>query len=279
MQLSTNPDFELVRKLECAEEEAWQDMYRAIPPDFAARMGLSWQSWPECSLFMCQTIPFIHFNAVMAFGLKQNASPALLEQIIAAYAAQGIKQFWLHLTGFEQPEQLIPFLQARGFAESSRWERVYRAPQVLPETEPGSRNFVVERVTELNAVSWAGFIDKIYHLPNSPWLLELVGRPGWSHYLLSENEQILAARSLYRHENSAWLGIDAPIPGLMTGDFEPDARLCETMVREGLAAGIQDFFADIEAPSARRDSPAYAHFARLGFAPVYHRINYVSGPA
>jgi hypothetical protein len=46
------------------------------------------------------------------------------------------------------------------------------------------------------------------------------------------------------------------------------------MVADGLARGAKRFIADIEAPSAAQDTPAYRYFGRLGFTLPYVRTHY-----
>jgi hypothetical protein len=90
-----------------------------------------------------------------------------------------------------------------------------------------------------------------------------------------ESREIVAARGMYLGpDGMAWLGMDGPVPGLATDDHEPDAALCDVAVRDGLARGARGFLADIEAPSPARDTPAYEHFARLGFRRPYVRTHY-----
>jgi hypothetical protein len=68
--------------------------------------------------------------------------------------------------------------------------------------------------------------------------------------------------------------MDGPVPGLGTEDYEPDAALCRAIVADGLALGARGFLADIEAPSQAMDTPAYEHFARLGFTRPYVRTHW-----
>jgi hypothetical protein len=75
-------------------------------------------------------------------------------------------------------------------------------------------------------------------------------------------------------DGTAWLGMDGPVPGLMSDDYEPDAALCARMVADGLVAGASRFIADIEAPSEAMDTPAYEHFGRLGFSRPYVRTHW-----
>lgn len=72
----------------------------------------------------------------------------------------------------------------------------------------------------------------------------------------------------------AWLGMDGPVPGLATDDYEPDAAICQVIVRDGLARGVRCFLADIEAPSETMETPAYEYFGRLGFSRPYVRHHY-----
>ena len=48
----------------------------------------------------------------------------------------------------------------------------------------------------------------------------------------------------------------------------------ERLIADGLALGATSFLADIEAPSATMETPAYANFAAIGFQRLYMRTNY-----
>jgi hypothetical protein len=72
----------------------------------------------------------------------------------------------------------------------------------------------------------------------------------------------------------AWLGMDAPVPGITTEDYEPDAALCSHIVTDALKHGARGFIADVEAPSPAMDTPAYEHFSKLGFSRPYVRTHY-----
>jgi hypothetical protein len=75
-------------------------------------------------------------------------------------------------------------------------------------------------------------------------------------------------------DGAAWLGMDAPVPGVMSDDYEPDAALCAHIVADGLQRGATSFLADIELPSPEMDTPAYDYFARLGFRRPYVRTHW-----
>jgi hypothetical protein len=84
--------------------------------------------------------------------------------------------------------------------------------------------------------------------------------------VVREEDGVVAARGMYiGPDGIAWLGMDGPVPGVMTADWEPDAALWAFIVEDGLARGARVFIADIEAPSPTMDAPAYGYFGRQGF--------------
>jgi hypothetical protein len=106
-------------------------------------------------------------------------------------------------------------------------------------------------------------------------LQALVDRPGWRQYVVRERGEIAGARGMYIGAGGvAWLGMDGPVPGLMTHDFELDAALCAFIVEDGLRRGAMRFITDIEVVSPAMDTPSYAYFARLGFSRPYARTHF-----
>jgi hypothetical protein len=264
------------RAIERAEVNAWRDLYAAAPADFAARQGLSIAEEADLVWTTCTTIPFIHFNCVKNLGVERPATESQLDALLAHYRAAGIARPWFHANPHAEPSALRCWLEARGLQRQSGWERIVRdaTPLAIEPLFP-TDGHSVERVTPATAGEWAGFIDSRYRLPTSPWLLALVGRPGWHHYMLRQDSAVVAVRSLFiGADGMAWSGIDAPVPGIMAPSFDLDAVLGEALVRDGIAAGAKLFVADIEAPHEERDGPAYRNYARLGFRIAYFRSHY-----
>jgi hypothetical protein len=266
---------EFAAVLERAEENAWLDLYAAAPADFAALFGLRLERRGEVVATICPGIPFIHFNAVTNLGMWAEASPAEIDELLALYREAGVKRPWFYHNPYCRPEALPRWYEAAGLRRQSGWERIFRDGSRVPERSPLSAGLAIERVSEGTAAEWAGFIDRQYRMPTSPWLLALVGRPGWSHYALRKAGEIAVVRSMFMGgDGMVWLGIDAPVPGVMAPSFDLDALLCEAMSADGVAAGARGFVADIEAPQESGDGPAYRNFARLGFRKAYFRAHY-----
>jgi len=117
-------------------------------------------------------------------------------------------------------------------------------------------------------------------------LPRLIDRAGWHQYLAREHGQLVAARGMYiGPDRIAWLGMDAPVPGITTAvpglsasDHTPDAVLCEQIVHDGLTLGARQFITDIEAHTETMDTAGYQYFAALGFTRPYVRTHYARVP-
>lgn len=267
---------DLALQVENAELNAFVDLYAAAPPDFARPLGLEIRRAGAVVFTLCPAIPFVHFNCVFNLGLGQPASEAHLDGLLAQYRQAGVDSFAIYHTPHCQPAALTEWFAARQLKTEDGWDRICRDTTAGPlpamgTTGPGQ----VEEVSRKNAEEWADFIDNCYGLPTKPWLLSLVGRPGWHHYLLRAEREPVAVRSLYLHTDAvAWMGIEAPVPGVMGPSFDLDYQLCQVMVQDALKMGAKLVVADIEAPDAAQTSPAYAHFAALGFRRPYFRSHY-----
>lgn len=267
---------EFAAQLETGEVNAWLDMYAAIPSDFARQFGFTIAQVQNVVLTICKSIPFVHFNCVKNLGMNAPASEALLDELIATYRAADVQNFTIYHIPHSQPSALSEWFKQRGFQPHGGWDRICRnhAALAMPLAAP-SGNFKVEKVTRATGTQWAGYIDAIYGLPTSPWLLALVERPGWHHYMLRNGDEIVAVRTMYIHpDGMAWLGIDAPVPGVMAPSYDLDLQICQAMVKDGIDLGVRYFVADIEAPSPQMDTPAYRNFVTLGFTRPYFRSHY-----
>jgi hypothetical protein len=137
------------------------------------------------------------------------------------------------------------------------------------------RGLLVERVESAAADEWSQFLQSVYRIDTGPWLPLLIDRPGWHQYVARERGRIVAARGMYiGADGIAWLGMEGPVPGVMTSDYAPDAAICAAIVADGPKLGARMLIADIELPSEAMDTPAYADFAALGFSRPYTRTHW-----
>ena len=266
-------DAQAAAAIEAAEARAWTDVYSAAPEDWAAEVGLGFREVAGALVIQWAATGRRYFSRAIGLGVIEPASGKSIDEILRGWEEAGISMFLLQSLPHCRPEGYEDLLRERGLEPFDAQDRVVRDGS--PLEQPGEGELSVERVTAETADEWAEFVQRIYRLDTGPWLQRLIGRPGWHEYVARENGEIVAARGMFiGPDGPAWLGMDAPVPGVMTDDYEPDAALCAFIVADGLQRGATSFLADIELPSPELDTPAYGYFAGLGFRRPYVRTHW-----
>jgi hypothetical protein len=262
--------------VEAAEARAWKDLYAAAPAGWAAEAGLSTREVAGAAVLSWAATGRRYFSRTIGLGVVSPATPAALDDVLDGYAREGISMFLLQSQPHCLPAEYEQLLRERGLEPFDSQDRVVRGGEHLVTPPPArDRELVVERVRDETADEWAEFLQRVYRLDTGPWLQRLIGRTGWHQYVVREAGRIVAARAMYiGPDRSVWLGMDGPVPGVMTPDYAPDAAVCAVIVADGLSRGVQLFLADIEAPSPAGDTPAYDSFGGLGFRRPYVRTHW-----
>jgi hypothetical protein len=267
--------------VEAVEARAWADLVAACPPRHAARIGLE-ARWHGAALALhCPGGGFDRglFNRPIGLGVVEPATRAAVTAIAAGLAATGASHHMLVSQPQCRPAAYPDWLADLGLEARGGWDRVVRdgAPLASGADGAGPREIVVSPVGPGAAEEWSELLVGVYRVDAAPWLRALRGRPGWHHYLAHEDGRPVAARSMYLPAPGevAFLAVDGPVPGVMTADHAPDAAILERIVVDGLALGAAGFAADIEAPSAAGDTPAYGIFGGLGFRVPYTRTHHM----
>jgi hypothetical protein len=267
----------MAASIEAAEARAWSDLYAAAPADWAAGAGVATRTVAGALLLRWAATGRRYFSRVIGLGVVEPARPDAIDEILAAYDQEGITMFLLQSLPHCRPGAYEGWLRERGLVPFDAQDRILRdgSPLAAPRVSSTSRELSVERVTRETAAEWVEFLERVYRLDTGPWLGNLAGRAGWHHYLAREDGAVVGARGMHiGADGTAWLGMDGPVPGVTTDDYEPDAALCAFIVADGLVNGARRFIADIELPSAEQATPAYETFRRLGFTRPYVRTHW-----
>ena len=271
---SSPVDLRTAASIEAAEARAWADLYAAAPADWATDVGLATRKVAGALMLQWAATGRRYFSRVIGLGVAEPARPLAIDEILAGYDDAGISMFLLQSLPHCRPGEYEGWLRERGFEPFDAQDRVLRdgSPLAAARVPPTSRELAVERVTRETAEEWVEFLERVYRLDTGPWLPNLIGRAGWKQYVAREDGAVVGARGMHiGADGTAWLGMDGPVPGVMTDDYEPDAALLAFMVADGLVNGARRFIADIELPSVDQATPAYESFGRLGFTRPYVR--------
>lgn len=266
----------LAVRAELADTRNWIDEFAAAPPHVSAALGLAVSQRGDLAMVRSR-IPFSHFNMVLTLGCPASADEGAFDAIEAFYGPLGGKH-WVMVVDPCEPADLGEHLSARGYRSAGAWDRVilHGARPDLWAPRAGGCEFVGPD----NQGDWSAFILRCYGMPPliADWLHSLVGREEWIHALhRAADGSVVMARSLYLDDEWAWLGIDAPIPGVMAPCFDDDQRVTAALLLAAAERGAQNFVSDIEVPDPKRQGPAYERWGELGFEAVYLRRLYVKG--
>jgi len=271
--MDTSPvDLRTAASIEAAEARAWADLYAAAPRDWAASAGVRSRELGGVLVLEWAATQRRYFSRAIGLGVAAPATAASIDEILGVWDEAGIGMFLLQSLPQCRPAEFEALLRERGLEPFDAQDRVIRDGS---PAGPLRAELEVERVTSATAEEWSEFLQRVYRLDTGPWLLRLIGRPGWHQYVAREAGEIVAARGMFvGPDGTAWLGMDGPVPGLMTQDYEPDAALCASMVEDGLAAGARRFITDVEVRSDAMETPSYAYLSKLGFRRPYVRTHF-----
>lgn len=261
---------------EKTEAAAWTDMVAAASEEYKTSTGLDIDVIDSDMYISCPAIPFIHFNCVLGFGTNQPVSESYVDKLLTYFKERNLSTVYLFLIdGLHKEAQKI--LEAKGLVPVGNWERIYRDDKPLDKTlNTLQQGWQIAKVDSTTADAWASFVSGTYQMPvTKEWLFNFAVREGWHHYMLMDTTGIVAVRSIFiGRDNMAFWGVEAPIPGLMTNNFQMDFALSHHIVQEGLQMGVKGFTGDIEMVSDTGDTPAYTNFKALGFSIPYRRKIY-----
>ncbi len=275
------PPQALAVQAERADALNWLDQYAAAPPAVCSALRLATYDRDGLALLRSH-IPFSHFNRVLTLGCPARVDEAAWAAVQAIHAGhQG--SHWVLVNEHRQPADLDQQLQRRGHQPDGAWDRVLLRggrPDLGAPQATGC-----EMVTSANAQDWSSFSLRCYGLPPSigEWRHALVGRRGWLHALRREagrsGAPVVMLRSAFVTDDRwCWLGIDAPVPGVMAACFDDDQKVAATLLQAAALAAAHSFVTDIEAASAQRIGPACRGWAELGLPPACLRRLFRSSP-
>ncbi|MBL8342927.1 MAG: hypothetical protein JNL30_15775 [Rubrivivax sp.] len=273
--------YDLAVRAERVDTLNWLDMHEAAPTPVRHALGLAARRHGELAMVR-SGIPFSHFNMVLTLGCPASVDEAAFQAIEPFYAGNGCGRHWVLVNEHSRPADLGQQLLARGYRSDGAWDRV-----ILRGARPAlwrAHGRDCEAVDATNAEQWIGFLRQCYGVPPpvGEWLRALVGRRGWHHMLRREGGRagapVVMARSAFVDEAGwAWLGVDAPVPGVMAPCFADDQQVTAALLQATAAAGAHSFVSDIEAPSPERQGPGYTAWGELGFEARYLRRLFVKG--
>lgn len=269
-------NLEFATAIERSELLAWKDMYDCAPASFKENMKLHYNEIGGGLVLSLDAMPLAHFNMAISLGLSQRLDEKVLAEIMAIYAGKPPRSFMILYFDGMQPDCCKELFADHGLEAVGAWERIYRDNSPVNSGFYDANEITVEAVTGETAGEWAHYICAAYHLPFKDWLLAMISRNGWYHYIARKNGSICAVRSFFMTPDRwVWSGVEAPVPGIMTTNYTPDFVIWEHAIAQLNTAGARHYVADIERVSSSHDLESYKVFTgHFKFSISYTRLHY-----
>ena len=265
----------LMHALETVETEVWSDFFQAAPPDVIASCAIDLSTIESATVMAVGTLDILFFNRAVGLGLGLPASETALDRLQAHYDALGVPRFFVQVSPAAAPAALFDGLHRHGFRHYNNWVKLFRGVDVPPAVDTDLR---VERVGPDHAATFAKLAAPAFDWPDAvqPWLAQLVGRPGWHHYLAVDGDVPAATAALYTTGKYAYFGPAATHPDYRRRGAQ--SALIAQRIRDARAFGCETLITETAEDHPDHPTPSYRNMRRFGFEVAYLRPNYICEP-
>ncbi len=247
--------------VEAVEAAGWADLVRACPPPLAQGLGLAVIEGDAAASSMAPRMPIPLFNR--SFGWQ---TPDEWRAALQRHRDSGAPDFFL------QPPPWLHIDFARdGLQRRGRWAKTIRG------REPVAAMPTTLRIAEARPQDGEAFAAAAvggFGMPPAlaPWLVAMVGRPGWRTYIGWDGGQPVAAGALYIRGDTAWCGLGATLPSHRGRGGQ--CALLARRVSDALAAGCRVVVTETGEDTADAPNPSFRNMMRTGFRTVHVRDNW-----
>jgi GNAT superfamily N-acetyltransferase len=260
---------QLAELVEFGEAEAYADFFAAAPPDWNMRVR---RIGGAVCLF-APDLPVMLFNRAIGLGLREPATEAALNEILAQYRQSGARSFGVQLSPMAQPPDLAQWLTARRLTTRDNWAKVYRVADQPIEVAADLR---IEPIDRSRAADVAQVVCTAFGMPAAlgAWIENSVGRSGWQYYAACEGDRVVATGALFVRGDAGWLGLGSTYPEYRRRGAQ--GALMARRIRDAAALGCRWVITETGEDLPERPNPSFHNMLRTGFQLAYQRPNYLA---
>jgi GNAT superfamily N-acetyltransferase len=265
-------DPKLLEELELCEMAAWGDFCRAASEDSVRDVGLSVTEPHEALALIASAADVLALNHVLGLGLTRPAPDSAADELIELFTAAGVPRFFVQLSPGARPAELPRRLGERGFRHHNNWVKLCRDTSPPP---PVSSDLTVRQIDERDAADFGRIVAECFNWPEATqrWLAELVGRPGWRHYMAFDGDAPAATGALYVWGDYAWVDFATTLPQFRKRGAQ--SAILAQRVRDAAELGCSQVVVETAEDTPQRNAPSYRNMLSFGFREVYVRPNYI----
>lgn len=261
--LTTTQIAELV---EFGEADAYADMFQAAPPS----LGMSVKHIAGAVVISTSALPIALFNRVIGLGLREETTLSSIQTCLEVFRQAGAPEFMFQLSPAAQAEA-PKLLATQGLQPRGNWAKMYR-PATGPVQIPTELR--VERIGPEHAADYAQVVLAAFGMPPflAPWLINLVARPNWHHFMAFDGNKAVAASSLFVRQNIGWLGIGGTMPTHRRKGGQ--GALMAHRIQHAAALGCEWVITETGEDTPAQPNPSFHNMLRTGFQLAYLRANW-----
>ena len=261
-----------VRHLESVEVAGLADLYRMMPPAYAAAERMGARRFGTALGIRAARADVLALNRIVGLGLVEPATAGDLDAALQWFHEAGVPRAFVQVAPHAEPDMLAAWLQARGLTYYNNWVRLWRDTTPLP---PQPTTLRVEQVGADLADLFGRIVAEAFHMPIDAggWVTSTFGQPGWRHYMAFDGDAPAATAALFVQGSTGWLGAAAT---------RADARgkgaqsaLIARRIADAHAQGCTRLSVETAEPTETREAPSYRNVRRLGFEVAYKRANWL----
>jgi hypothetical protein len=258
--------------IELTEAEVWADMLLAAPSDIAKQYGIQSIQLDSTTVGIVAQVDLLLLNRTVGLGILEPATEAQVDSILKAYHNANAKHFAIQTSPYVQPAALSTWLTARGLVAGNNTAQVARGAESPIDAHT---DLTIQKIGVDYSGAFAEILCSTLSIPIQlqPWLIALVNRPRWHHYLAFDGVQPVAAGTLFVDGNVGWTGFAGTLPSHRGRGAE--TALLSQRIRDGVTMGCEWFVSECEEEITGHPNPAYHNLLENGFKLAYLRPNYV----
>ena len=248
------------------------DLHAAAPAETREILGLRLETIGTALVSIARNDSSILLNRTTGLGVEDRASWETVATIVARYADEGIKEYFLHLHPKAEPPQLRDWLTQAGLVRGRGWLKFHREPVPPPELPSELR---VQRIGTEYATEFGRIAAESFDLNEAtvPMLASLVDRPGWRLYMSFAGDTPAGTGALFIQDGVAWLDWGATLPTYRRRGGQA-VVLCQR-IRDAIELGCRLLVTTTGEAVEGDPQHSYKNILRTGFRPGYLRENFV----
>ena len=266
-------DPDVVYWSEMAEARVGAELFDAAARQPGNPTGATTASPGDGVAFALGVVDIGFFNRVIGVGVARRAIESDVDAVVAFYDGLGRSVSALPLAPHAAPPDLVRWLEARGYAPSRNWVKLWHTLEDLPTATTDLRIEIIgpERADDFARI---GMVEAYgFPVETAPVARSAVGLPGWRHYLGFDGETPVSSGAMWIGEGVAWLGFGATTEAFRGRGGQ--SAMFARRLRDARDAGCRFAVTETGEETPEEPNPSYRNMIRSGFQLAYPRRNWV----